>query len=61
MSDIIPEKRANKDKFEYVIVAFAAAIVIYMMVSIFYLYVAVGEAGTLFGKIYSISKSMRPA
>jgi molybdate transport system permease protein len=38
-----------KDKFELAITALACAIVIYMLVSIFYLYIAVGESWNLVG------------
>jgi len=39
----------TKDRFELAITALACAIVIYMLISIFYLYVAVGESWSLVG------------
>jgi len=41
------EHRLTKDKFEFAITMLACAVVLYMLVSIFYLYVAVGESWNL--------------
>jgi len=43
----IKERRFTRDKFEFAITMLACAVVLYMLVSIFYLYVAVGQSWNL--------------